>query len=91
MKNKLFKLLQYLTPDQLSKEVIDLDFNDELKEIIGEQKISISTSGKTKKIFLAGFGTTEDYQGTIDLVYKNRQGKLVVKPKLIQEFIESEE
>lgn len=90
MKTRLLKLLQYLDPMQLNKEVIDLDFSDELKQIIGEQKIPISITGKTEKIFLMGIGTTESYEGVINLVHKNRQGKLVVKPKLIREFLESE-
>ena len=91
MKNDLIRLLQYLNNDQKNKELVELEYNEELKEVISDQKISLFTKGKTRKLFFAGLGKADTYEQKIDLVYKNKQGKLVVKPKLIQEFLDYEE
>lgn len=83
--------MEYLNDDQKRKEIIELEYNDKLKEIIGGTTVSLYSKGKTKKLFLAGLGQVETYEQKIDLIYMNRLGRLVVKPKLIQDFINSKE
>ena len=90
MTEALNKLLQMLDNNQLNQEIVELDFTQELQNIIGSDKVTLATSGETKNVYFAGLGEVESYNSNIDLVYKNKHGKLVVKPKLIQEFLNAQ-
>jgi hypothetical protein len=90
MTTTLNKLLQLLDNNQLNQEIIELDFTQELQNLIGSDKVTVVSSGETKNVYFAGLGEVESYTSKIDLIYKNKDGKLVVKPKLIKEFLNTQ-
>jgi hypothetical protein len=91
MTNKLTKLLEYLSEEQRNKEIIEIDYSDELQQIIGSEKIVLQFNEKTKGIFFPGIGAPVSSEGNFDLVRTNHKGdKLIIKPKLIQEYLTSQ-
>jgi hypothetical protein len=87
MKNQLNALLQFLSQEQLNKEVINIEYTSELNNILSADKLTVEIAGGTKKLFFAGLGETKNYNGTWHLFYKTKQDRLIVKPKLIQEYL----
>jgi len=91
MKTILNELLNYLTLEQLNnKEIIEIEYNSHLSKIIGNAKVTVEITGATKEIIFAGLGKADSYNGIMDLVYKNKQGNLVIRPKLIKMYLGTE-
>lgn len=87
MKNQLNALLQFLNQEQVNKEVINIEYTPELHNILSTDKLTVEIIGGTKKLFFADLGETKNYNGMWHLFYKTKQDQLIVKPKLIQEYL----
>jgi hypothetical protein len=88
MKSKLRQLLQYLDSEQRSKELIEIEYNDELKKIISSDKVVVRFSTKIKDFYFPGLGEMESSEEKIDLIRINSRDRLVIKPKLIQKYLD---
>ena len=89
MKDKLENILKFLNVEELKKEIVELDYNDEIRKIVGDNKITFKITGKTKHVYLSGIGDMDNYLGKIDVVYNNKKGHFIIKPILIQEYLDS--
>lgn len=85
---KLKKLLEILKPEDRLKEVVDIEVDTNFSILNRKEKLVMQHSGLTKHIRVAGVGQTEDFSGISHLAYFNNSGKLVIKPKIIQELLD---
>jgi hypothetical protein len=90
MKSELHKLLQYLNSEQRLKESIEIEYNYELKQIFNSDTVALRYNSKTKGSYFPALGKMESSELEMDLVRTNRHGKLIIKPKLIQEYLDRE-
>ena len=89
MKSKLNQLLHYLNTEQKGKDLIELEYNDELKQIISSDTVTQTLIKEAKGNYFSIFGEINGFEEKFDLVRLNRQGQLVIKPKLIQEYMDN--
>lgn len=86
---ELAKLLAYLNSEQRNKELIELEYTDELKLIIGSEPIVRQLDENSKGVYFPGIGEKDGSEENFVLVRTNLKGKLVIKPKYIQEYLDS--
>ena len=84
---KLKKLLEILKPDDLLKEVVDIEVDNNFSILNRKEKLVMQHSGLTKHIRFGGVGQVEEFSGVTHLAYFNKSGKLVIKPKIIQDIL----
>jgi len=89
MKTKLSRLMQYLSAEQRNSELVELEKSDELKLIIGSEPITIRFDENSTGMYFPGIGKKIGSEGNIEVVRTNFQGKFVIKPKFIQEYLDS--
>lgn len=85
MKKILEELLKKLTEEEIKKDIVNLEFTEELKNLLINGKVTIKTQGETNKSPLG----IVSFNDTKDLFYKNSIGELIVKPILIKKYLDS--
>lgn len=88
MRDKLITLLQYLSSEERSKDIIETEYTNTLKSILGIDKMTVGIIGETQDLHFAGLGQVDSYWGEINLFYKTAQGRFFIKPKLIQQYLD---
>lgn len=86
---ELARLLSYIDSEQRTKELIELEYTDELQLIIGSETIVVQFVESSKGMYFPGIGKKIGSEGNLELVRKNSKGHLVIKPKFIQEYLDS--
>ncbi|MPM77906.1 hypothetical protein SDC9_124915 [bioreactor metagenome] len=89
METKLSRLMQYLSAEQRNIELVEIDKNDELKLIIGSEPIALRFDENSKGMYFPGIGEKIGSEGNIEVVRTNSKGQFVIKPKFIQEYLDS--
>lgn len=86
---ELAKLIAYLDSEQRKKELIEIEYTEELKQIIGSEPIAIRFKENSKGMYFPGIGKKIGSEGNREVVHTNFKGKLVIQPKFIQEYLDS--
>lgn len=84
----LKKIIDSLTKEELSKEIIYKEKEDKIGNLF-DDNISIIENGKTKEIYIAGAGMIDNYTKNNYLIYRNPVSKqIIIKPKEIINFLQ---
>ncbi len=85
---ELAGLLAYLNSEQRTKELIEVEYTDELQLIIGSKTIVVQFEEISKGMYFPGIGEKIGSEGKVELVRLNSNGNLILKPKSIQEYLD---
>ena len=87
MKDQLYSVWKSLNPEHQNKDILNIELTAEYNNILTTDKLTVIQTGKTIDVLLAGLGKMERYYRQVDLFYKAKRNRLILKPKLLKEYL----